>query len=206
MDFYSIMLFLLLGLIPVAWLKLVKNYSFKKTAEELFPKPKPIGEELIGGFSLFVLLVISFLIVSIALSVLNLNDLEKVSEIISAEKENMLWFSILMVIAVFFEEYFFRSFLIKRFSGFFLKIVEAILGKSKKTLAKKIGPFLGIIISTLIFAFAHAGYDSVAQIIGAFLLGLVLAYWFYKKNSLLQNFLGHTLYNLLALVIYFAFV
>jgi membrane protease YdiL (CAAX protease family) len=138
------------------------------------------------------------------LTALGLNDLEKVSEVIAQEKNNMLEFSLFMVFAVFAEEYFFRSFLIKRFALFFSKFFSKIK-KIEKDFVKKASSVSAIIFSTLIFAFAHFGYESVAQIIGAFLLGLILAYWFFKNNSLLQNYLGHLFYNLLVIVIYIVF-
>ncbi|MDD3084112.1 MAG: CPBP family glutamic-type intramembrane protease, partial [Candidatus ainarchaeum sp.] len=76
---------------------------------------------------------------------------------------------------VFAEEFFFRAFLVKK---------------------------IGILFSTIIFTFFHLGYESLTQTIGVFFLGLILAYWFKKNNSIIQNYFGHLIYNLIAIILY----
>jgi membrane protease YdiL (CAAX protease family) len=74
----------------------------------------------------------------------------------------------MLVIGVFLEELFFRTLLVPR---------------------------IGVFFSALAFALLHLGYGSWAEIIGAFILGIVLG-WYYKKHQdLFVNFYAHLLYN-----------
>jgi len=53
----------------------------------------------------------------------------------------------------------------------------------------------GIVVSSAIFSIAHYGYGSVAEVIGAFSLGLILAWNFKKNGCLIPNIVAHILYN-----------
>lgn len=80
-----------------------------------------------------------------------------------------------LVARVFAEEFFFRAFLVPR---------------------------IGVIGSSLAFGLAHITYGSAAEVIGAVVLGAILGIAYSQKKSLLANFLGHFLYNALALVVF----
>ncbi len=160
---------------PLFWLRIIKKFNWKKIQKELVPYSKDIKKELIGSVKLFFALLIMFVLISFVLTLLGLNDLEKVSEVIALNMQNAVFFIVLMGVLVFFEEFFFRAFLINR---------------------------IGIVPSSLLFGIAHIGYISIAQIIGAFALGLLLAYWFKQNKSIVQNYLGHLLYNLFAIGLY----
>lgn len=173
----------LLFLVPLFYYRFIKEHPWNKTIKELFPYNKNIKKEVIGSIALFVLLFLGFVIVSLGIvaaeeiSGTPINDLEKVEDYLSEEISNSLvLFLITMSIVVFVEEFFFRSFLLKK---------------------------MGIFTSTAIFTFFHIGYGSIAEIIGVFFLGLILAYWFKRNKSLIQNYIGHMLYNLLAIALYF---
>ncbi len=173
----SIILFLILILFPIFYHRTINDQSWEKIKEELIGKWQGTKKELIGGIALFGALLIGYFILSIIINVSGFNDLELVEEVIkSALSENMPLFILSVVLFVFAEELFFRAFLVKK---------------------------IGILLSTIIFTAAHMGYGSVAETFGVFFLGLILAYWYMKKNSLFQNFVGHLLYNILAIVIYF---
>lgn len=171
----DLVLFFFMIIFPLFWLRIVKKLDWKKIQKELVPSPKDLKSELIGSIKLFFALFIGFILLSLILTSLGLNDLEKVSEVIAMNMENALLFILLMVVLVFIEEFFFRSFLVNR---------------------------IGMFPSSLIFGIAHAGYLSIAQIIGAFALGLILAYWFKQNKSIIQNYLGHLFYNLFAIILY----
>ncbi len=137
--------------------------------KELGLKPNKFWKDFSGSLSLFALLLASSIVVSFVLSLLWLNDLAIVEKSIEGMVINFpLFIAYALVVRVFAEEVFFRGFLVKR---------------------------IGILWSSLAFGLMHALYGSVAEVIGAFLLGLVLAWWFQKNNSLLQNYMGHFLYN-----------
>lgn len=172
----SIILFLILILFPIFYHRAINDQPWEKIKEELLGKWQGSKKEILGGIALFGALLIGFYILSIIINVSGFNDLELVEEVIkSSLSENMPLFILSIFLFVFAEELFFRAFLVKK---------------------------IGLLLSTIIFTFAHIGYGSMAEIFGVFFLGLILAYWYTKKNSLFQNFLGHLLYNLLTITIY----
>ena len=173
---------LLFVLIPINWITFFKHKTIKEALIELIPKSQGWKKETVGSVALFGALFIGFIIVIMCFSIIEagtgvaINDLDKVDQVISAEIEfNLVFFLVSVIVLVFVEEFFFRGFLV---------------------------PKVGMLISTLIFTFFHYGYGSIAEIIGVFVLGLILAYWFKKRNSLIQNYFGHLFYNLLAILIY----
>lgn len=168
-------LFFFMIIFPLFWLRIIKKFNWKKIQNELVPYSKDLKGELIGSTKLFFALIIGFILLSIILTFLGLNDLERVSEVIALNMENAVLYIVVMAVLVFFEEFFFRSFLVNR---------------------------IGMFPSSIIFGLAHIGYLSIAEIIGAFALGLILAYWFKQNKSILQNYLGHLLYNLFAIALY----
>jgi uncharacterized protein len=78
---------------------------------------------------------------------------------------------------VFLEEWFFRGFLVSK---------------------------TNVYISSFLFAIAHFGYGSYVEVVGAFILGLVLAFYYKKINNLWPLYISHLLYNsMVILLIYF---
>ena len=172
---YYLMLFCMVAF-PFFYFRALKNNSWGKTIFELLPKRLAWKKELSGAIVLLVLLFVAFLALSTILSIAGLNDLNNVNDVINSEIQNSaLFFAITIAVVVFIEEFFFRGFLQKR---------------------------IGIFPSTAVFTILHIGYGSIAEIIGVFALGLILAYWYKKHNSLMQNYLGHLLYNIIAILIY----
>ncbi len=179
---YYITLFLLL-VIPFLYCRVLKEQTWKKTITELLPFNNNFKEEIIGGIKLFFLLLIGFILIILLITLtesqtgIKINDLEKVNDFINQEMNQFaLGFIIILLVVLFIEELFFRAFLIKK---------------------------IGIFASTIIFTIFHIGYGSIAQIIGVFFLGLILAYWFKKNKSIVQNYIGHVLYDLFAIALYF---
>lgn len=64
---------------------------------------------------------------------------------------------------------------------------------------------VGVVFSSALFALAHISYGSIAEIIGAFGIGVILALILKKSNNLLPCILVHALYNLSALVMFWWF-
>jgi len=156
--------------------------DWKQIFLTLIPNYQGHKKELVGAGALLGALLLGFIIIASGiglvetLSGLPLNDLEKVGEVILENlTASSMGFIGLLVILVFVEEFFFRSFLV---------------------------PKIGIILSTIFFTILHTGYGSIAELIGVFFLGLILAYWFKRNKSIFQNYIGHLLYNLLAILLY----
>jgi hypothetical protein len=169
-------------LIPLFYLRAVKGMRWKDIKRSLFPKYQGHKKEIIGSFKLLGALLVSFIaimaVVYVAESALGvqINDLGKVDSVIGKELfYGGLYFVLTLPVAVFAEEFLFRAFMVPR---------------------------IGVAISTAIFGALHFGYGSWLEIAGAFALGLVLAYWFKKHKSLLQNFMGHMMYNVVAIAFY----
>ncbi len=150
------------------------NKSVKKSLAEIGIK-KINRKELIKKSVLIIagLIAIS-LLVSVSSSLFGINDLTKVAETVKkiSIKTPLLLFYFL-TIRVISEEIFFRGFLVKK---------------------------MGIFFSSVIFALAHFAYGSTTEIIGAFIAGLFLAYYFKKNNNLIPNIIGHMAYNAVILV------
>lgn len=124
---------------------------------------------------LAILLALSFIVTTLT-EVLGANDLDKVSQNIENTKQAFgagLW--LLLGTRVIAEEIFFRGFL------------------TKKT---------GALFSSVVFGLAHAGYGSATEIIGATILGFVLAKAFQKNKNLLPNIAAHFTYNAIFLVFF----
>jgi len=106
-----------------------------------------------------------------------LQDLELVSSKILAFPFYYVLY--LFIVRVFLEEWFFRGFLVKR---------------------------IGVILSSLVFAAGHLAYGSIVEVVGAFVLGMVLAYYFKRTGNLWINIVAHLLYNFSAYVLILFFV
>ncbi len=178
-DYFTYLLLALMIIFPFFWLRVIKKNTWKEVHEILFSKFLGVKKEAIGSLGLFVALLIGFFLIIGLVNILGVNDLEKVDQVIKSSIQSgaIIYFITLLPI-LFVEEFFFRAFLVSR---------------------------IGVIPSTLLFTLAHLGYGSIAEIIGVFALGLILAYWFKKNKSLVQNYFGHVLYDLFAIVMYLVF-
>ncbi len=157
--------------LPIAFL-LSRKRNLKKTLQEL-------GFGKINGLSLlkkslllFVALIISSIILSTAFGFFGLNDLNLVAESIKKISPIIPLFLMIVILRVISEEIFFRGFLVEK---------------------------IGIVASSGVFALFHIGYGSIAEIIGAFALGLILAKAFQLNKNLYPNILAHAAYNAIAL-------
>ncbi len=146
---------------------------------ELGLKPRNFWVEAGATLLLFVALVAVSLALSWALAYFRVNDLEKVaSTVAGVSLARPLFFYYLLSVRVVAEEVFFRGFLAKRF---------------------------GSLASSAAFALAHVFYGSAAEVIGAFVLGVLLAEAYRRNKSLTPNIFAHVLYNLAILRLLFGF-
>ena len=167
---------------PLFYLRVVKNQSWDSIRKELLGKYKGHWKEAKGALMLCGLLLLGFVAVMIAITAVeaasgaSINDLGNVQQVVKEEFASGIWVYLgTMAVVVFAEEFLFRAFLVPR---------------------------IGIFPSTIIFSAFHFGYGSVAEIIGVFALGLILAWWYRKNRSIYQNYAGHMLYNLIAVALY----
>lgn len=134
---------------------------------------------LLWGFLLSLgLFALNILIVYLA-SYFPINDLPDLST--SLVKEFLLapiLYSVFLLISAIAEEFFFRVYLTS---------------------------YLGIWLATIVFALLHFSYNSYIEIIGAFILGLILAIVWKKTKNFYIVAVGHFLQNLYAilLLVYF---
>ena len=130
-----------------------------------------IKELTFKTIELLFFLIIFSMIIALLLTIVSLNDTAKVEQKISSTGPLLLGY--LFIVRVTAEEWFFRGFLVKQ---------------------------IGILGSSIAFAAVHAFYFSIAEVIGAFFLGLLLAYYFKKNNSLYPNIIAHISYNVITLI------
>lgn len=137
---------------------------------------KTTGKKLLKNtITTLALLLIATITLNLIFYLIGLTDLEKVGiQIKELIITSPYLIAYLLTIRVISEEIFFRGFL------------------TKKT---------GILTSSIIFALAHYTYYSKAQIIGAFILGLILATQYTKNKDLSSNIWAHALYNLINIIL-----
>lgn len=134
----------------------------------LFPKI-PYFESIKRGLILAFFLLAFSMVIGLVATYLGFNDSAKVGETLKSLSAVSPWLILyLLIVRVAVEELFFRVFL-----------------------TREIGP----ILATVLFALGHIGYGSSVELIGAFLLGLVLAYYYQKRQDIAANFIGHFVYN-----------
>ncbi|MDO8633990.1 MAG: CPBP family intramembrane metalloprotease [archaeon] len=149
---------------------LVFKAEKKEPFRELGLYSRGFKEDAFNTLKLFAALVAITVAISIAASFLNANDLDKVYDTVNRIKNTDLPFlGYLLVAGVVAEEIFFRGFL------------------AKKT---------GAVVSSIVFGALHASYGSAVEIIGAIVLGYVLAKAFEKNKNIFPNIAAHFLYNL----------
>jgi membrane protease YdiL (CAAX protease family) len=127
-----------------------------------------------------VAIVASLFVIALAITLLAnffvVNDLDAVQEKIdeiTADGISVLVY--LLIFRVFAEEVFFRGFLQQK---------------------------VGIIPSTIMFGLGHALFGSVIEVIGALILGYMLALFMKRNNNIIPNIIGHFLYNIIAISVF----
>jgi len=120
-------------------------------------------------FILFFLMFVISYAISLVAMFFGAQDLNLVSSTIVALPITYVLY--LFVVRVFLEEWFFRGFLVNK---------------------------VGVIISSVLFAAGHILYGSITEVIGAFVLGVLLARYYLKTGNLWITFIAHFIYNSVA--------
>lgn len=178
-SFANLLLDFFLFCFPVLFIiRNKKKFEWKKILAELGIKNPKAGFFFKKTTKLFLQLVAVAIILSIALVAIGFNDTQSVFETISAIKtQSVFLLFYLLIVRVTAEEVFFRGFLTTR---------------------------IGMLASSALFGLAHFFYGSIAEMIGAFFLGLVLSRAFLKNKNLMPNIFAHILYNFLVLILAFS--
>ncbi len=163
---------------PITYLISQDKLKLKKAIDYVGLKKQKINLKL-AKQTIFILgkLFIAFIVLTAVFSLLGLNDLNKVQDVVSKMD---LWLLIYMlIVGVLAEEIFFRGFLVKK---------------------------IGILGAATLFALFHITYGSLLEIIGAFVLGYILADSFNKNKTLVPNYAAHFLYNLIVLITFYKII
>lgn len=139
-------------------------------------KRMKVKELVIKSVTLLLVVLLLSMMLAIIFSFFGIEDFTQVNEKVRALSLALIVY--VLVVRVPAEEIFFRGFLVKK---------------------------IGLLPASLIFGLAHYGYGSVAEIIGAFILGLAFSYAYKQSNNLLPNIIAHCAYNLLFFINIFGF-
>ena len=177
--FFDFLIDIFLFLFPVFIIaRSIKSLSLRKILPELGIKncaPKFFFNKTI---QLFLMLFGLAFLLGLALYAIGIRDTGRVFEAIDAIKTlNIFFLFYLLVVRVTGEEVFFRGLLTKK---------------------------IGIVPSSAAFALVHALYGSIGEVIGAFVLGVLLAKMFIKNNNLMPNIFAHIFYNFFVLLIVYS--
>lgn len=150
---------------------LVYEKNFSNTINKLFGRNN-LKNLIIYFFGGMAAIFIYLVILSYASGILGIGDQHKVIEKVNE-------FTPLVIFAAIFlgpisEEILFRAYLVKK---------------------------TGIILSSVIFALAHIAYGSIVEVLGAFGIGIILAYIFKEYKNILPCILIHFSYNLVSLLL-----
>ena len=138
----------------------------------------------IGGF---IGLMIALFATTALLSALGINDAAKVAGIVQGLPLYILAMAVLF--APFSEELFFRAFLMQFFENIFTYLKLPMLRGA------------AVLFSAAVFSLPHFSYGSIAEIAGAFAIGLVLALVYKYSKSILPCIAIHMVYNLIAITV-----
>lgn len=147
-----------------------------------FAKALSLGEHplksLRSAAVLFAKMLVLLVILSIVLNALNLLDSKKVADFVRAQPAETLFVAV--ALAPIAEELFFRGYLQKR---------------------------VGVVLSSALFAALHYSYGSIAEIVAAFFISILIGLELRKRGDLNSCILAHGAYNALTifLVLHYAF-
>lgn len=192
---------LLLPLLLYALFALIPLYYFKKrglnASKELCLESSKASRALKPSLVTLASLFIAALVLGIVLSFFGPSDISNVSEALKSARDNGIVFALSLTLGVALEELFFRGFLVK----FLGNLLWKRAGKARSKLSVFFRKYSGALLSSAFFGLLHFGYASFAEILGAFVLGMVLALCFLKYKNLYANIYAHLLWNSLVLIV-----
>ena len=180
-------LFVFLGMIfvPILWYKLVNHLSFKEMFTRLNLRLQNIDQAILWGF----IAVITAFALTITIGLLYAFSTGVNTEKLSNIPDLQQLFSItslylLVTIQPFFEEFFFR--------GFLLEKITAISNTP-----------VAILTTAVLFGISHLSYTYAYTAVIAVVLGVIFALVVVKTKNLYSSIFAHTLINVTSLTLYF---
>jgi len=169
----SLVLYILMLLAVVMSIGKWKNAS--DFISKLGVKKADFRKEMVTAFVYLGILLLVSVAVELVMSSLGLQkDMQRVTDVLQGANPADLF--IILSIASFVEEIFFRGYL------------------QRKT---------NLIFASFVFAYFHIIYGSISEIVGAFFLGLVLGKEYQKTNNLIAPIMSHFFYNLVIIALMF---
>lgn len=139
---------------------------------------------IVSFAAIIIVVFFSSVIVSLLLRLAHLSSVSKrFLQLIDLFRSNKLLMVFTCVTAGVVEEFFCRGYLMPRLQLLFNK------------------GYITIIISTLIFALLHAGYGTINQLLGPFVIGLIFALHYYRFRNIRIIMFCHFFWDLQALLI-----
>lgn len=126
------------------------------------------------GLAIFIFMVIASMVANLFFYISGITDQAKVAQVVTSLPLYIVLMS--FTLGPISEELFFRAFLV---------------------------PHAGVLVSSILFALTHFAYGSVAEFVGAFFLGLVLAAAYARLKDPLPGMVAHALFNLFSMAIIF---
>ncbi len=150
--------------------------NFKGFISKLGIKETDVRKGLVTAFLYLGLLIVVSTLIGIVMQHLGFQqDLEQVTDVL--KRAGFADLLIILTVASFVEEVFFRGYL------------------QRKT---------NILFASFVFAYFHIIYGSLSEIVGAFFLGLVLGKEYDQTKNLFAPILSHFFYNLVMITLLFA--
>lgn len=176
----SVVYFLLLGVEHIATLFLHMSftsfavYFLWEHKDALIRGCGSLPRRLLLGIALFIIMVAAALFANALSFFAGVSDQAQIVDVVSSLPLYLIIIS--FTLGPISEELFFRAMLVPR---------------------------AGVIISTILFTATHAAYGSIAELAGAFVLGLVLAVAYKRLKDPLPCIVAHMLFNLVSITLMF---
>lgn len=176
----TITTFLLVSL-PLLWLYSFNGLKWKKILEDLKITRKNTGKSVVLGLLSFSAMVLILIIAGMVTRYLGIEIENEVGKNIAVTLSisSILYVVIMQATS---EEIFFRGFLMEKLS----------IKDNRNT---------GIILSSILFGFAHLSYGTPHQVILPFIVGCLFGYTLKRSENIISVIIPHALYDILALLI-----
>ena len=175
------------------WICLALIYIFTRKVEKI---NLLVWDEVNYSLNQFAKLVIMILlilfagsmVIGIILKLTGFNmDNDKIVHLLNVLKANKLIIFVLSAPAAITEELIFRGYLLSR--------LQLLINDT----------YHSIVISAILFSIAHYNYGTMKQLIGAFFIGLVLAFYYNKYRNIKVLIVCHFLWDYFAFILFLHF-
>ncbi len=179
----GIFVIVLLVLSPYVWYALVNKFSWKEIREKLYLKTDQLDMAFLWGILTAIAAFVIVIGIGLVLTAAGV-DVENSSNITDLE----LLFSIpsilfLITLQPIAEEFFFRGFLLDKFTSTW-------------------GIIAGVLLSSLFFGVAHLSYGNIYPALMTGCIGILLAFLVVKTKNLTAAIIAHVLFNLASFTLY----